>query len=63
MVDFQGPRKRREDRWACPQSSVTFDLHLVFVGAWQKVKGEAMAVNEAENTSAIIQRVGPEERQ
>ena len=35
-----------------PQSSVTFDLHLVLVGAWQKVKGEAMAVDEAENTSA-----------
>ena len=46
-----------------PQSSVTFDLHLVLVGAWQEIKGEAMAVNEAENTSAIVWRVGPEERQ
>ena len=49
----------REDRWACPQSSVTFDLHLLLVG---EVRGEAMAVTE-ENTSAIVWRVGPEERQ
>ena len=30
--------------------------------AWQEVKGEAMAVNEADYTSVIVQTVGPEER-
>ena len=37
-------------------SSVTFDPG-VLLGACQEVKGEAMAVNEADSTTGIVRRV------
>ena len=33
------------------------------LGAWQEVKGEAMAVNDAAYCGVIVWTVGPEERQ
>ena len=44
-------------------SGVTSDPCRVPWWAWQEVKGEAMAVNEADYTSVIVRTVGPEERQ
>ena len=51
-----------DDRWACPPSSVTSDPCWMPWWAWQEVKGEAIAANEA-NYIVIVQTVGPEERQ
>ena len=53
---------RRDDRWACPPCCVTFAPHQVSQGAWQEVKGEAIAVNEAAYSGVIVWTVGPEER-
>ena len=58
-----GPTTVTCDRWACPPSGVTSDPCQVPWWAWQEVKGEAMAVNEADYTSVIVRTVGPEERQ
>ena len=44
-------------------SGVTSDPGQVPWWAWQEVKGEAMAVNEADYTSVIVRTVGPEKRQ
>ena len=35
-------------------SCMTFDPAWCFGGAWQEVKGEAMAVNEVDYTSVIL---------
>ena len=37
-------------------SRVTFQPCLVLLWAWHGVKGEAMAVNEAEHTTGIVWR-------
>ena len=58
-----GPVKVTCDRWACPPSLLTFDPCRVPRWAWQEVKGEAMAVNEVDNTGVIVWTVGPGERQ
>ena len=42
---------------------MTFDLSQVLPWAWQEVKGEAMAVNEADYTGVIVWTVGQEGRQ
>ena len=44
-------------RWACPLSLVTFEPCQVLLWAWHGVKGEAMAVNEAEHTTGIVWKV------
>ena len=44
MLHFLDTQARREDRWACPLCSMTFAPYQVPQGAWQEVKGEAMAV-------------------
>ena len=46
MLHLWGLQPGRDDRFACPLSSVTSDPFLVPWWAWQEVKGEAMAVNE-----------------
>ena len=48
--------------WACPPSRVTFEPCQVLLWAWHGVKGEAMAVNEAEHTTGIVWKVRREER-
>ena len=58
-----GPWMSRDGRWACPPSCVTFDPSQVLPWAWQEVKGEAMAVNEADYTGVIVWTVGQEGRQ
>ena len=45
------PDKVVRVRWACPLSRVTFEPCQVLLWAWHGVKGEAMAVNEAEHTT------------
>ena len=62
VLHYWGTWRCRDDRWACPLSDVTFDPHQALPGAWQ-VKGEAMAVNEAEYISVIVWTVGLEDRQ
>ena len=47
MLCLWDPQLGRDDRWACPPSSVTPDPCQVPWWAWQEVKGEAMAVDEA----------------
>ena len=49
-------------RWASPLSRVTFEPCQVLLWAWHGVKGEAMAVNEAEHTTGIVWKVRREER-
>ena len=63
LASFVGPQPGRDDRWACSPSGVTSDPCQMPWWAWQEVKGEAMAVNEADYTSVIVWTVGPEERQ
>ena len=63
MLHLWGPQPWRDDKWACPPSGVTSDPCQVPWWAWQEVKGEAMAVNEADYTSVIVRSVEPEERQ
>ena len=48
--------------WACLLSRVTFEPCQVLLWAWYGVKGEAMAVNEAEHTTGIVWKVRREER-
>ena len=57
MLQLSGPRVLWEGRWACPPSAVTFDPRQVLPWAWQGVKGEAMAVNEAENATGFVRTV------
>ena len=63
MLCLRGPRLRRGDMWACSLPGVTFDYCQVARWAWQEVKGEAVAVNEADYTIEIVRTVRPEERQ
>ena len=44
-------------------SALEGDVYQVLQWAWHEVKGEAMAVNEADYTSRIVLTVGREERQ
>ena len=63
MLHLWGPQPGRGDRWAFLLSGVIFVPRQVPWWAWQEVKGEAMAVNEADYTSVIVRTVGPWERQ
>ena len=49
-------------RYECPLSRVTFEPDQVLLWAWHGVKGEAMAINEAERTTGIVWKVRREER-
>ena len=63
MLWLWGPCMSRTGRWARPLLCVTFDLWQLLPGACHEVKGEAMAVNEADYISVFVRTVGPEERQ
>ena len=62
LLRLWGLHMSRTKRWACPLLGVTFDPCQLLLGACQEVKGEAMAVNEANYTSVFVWTVGPEER-
>ena len=48
-LDFWDTQRICGNRWSFPPSGVIFDPHEVHAsGVWQEVKGEAMAVNEAD---------------
>ena len=49
-----GPDGVVEVMWAYPLSRVTFEPCRVLPWAWHGVKGEAMAVNEAEHTKPEV---------